>query len=345
MSEYNRNQAQQRADAIRERLRQQNLARLNANTPPEGETPPDPRLRRVEVQVQPDSVIKAAPEVSEVEAAEVEQAEPQVDYAEELKRAQDRWKAADALLKNQGADFRRTKQELEAAKRAAEEQANALRAELEELRVARERERPVSSEDLRRYFTADQIERLGEDECRNIVAAQRAIAEDITKVNRNSVQREIKEALAGVEQERKTLQELRHTQFLSTVDTLVPDWRQIDNDPEFIAWLEEVDELRGTTRRQMGEEASHALDAKRFAAVYNSFKTSRAKPTTVASPKRVLPNGVPPVSAPTAQQKVAPMTPQEVLEYRNKQARGYYKRNPKELARDQERFHMTLRRA
>lgn len=321
------NRQQQEKASNARKLMEENLRRLQGNNAPVREAAPAPEPPPVE----------EAPQ-QYVEEAVVEEAPP-VDLAAEYEQ---KWRTADGMLKQQGAEFRRIKAEMEAAAKQAREEAAAARAEAERLQAEMERVRPVSGDEVKKYFTTEQIERLGEDECRELLRVHRQMADDASRVTKASVQRELSSVLESVNAEKQSLAALKQEQFFGTVDALMPEWRNIDNDPAFMTWLEEVDPMSGHTRRELGISARDSLNAKRFAAIYTAFKDSQAKSTSVASPKRLLPNGVPSASTPTSQPKQAPVSLSEIKEYQSKQARGYYKMHPKELERDRQRVLSAL---
>lgn len=59
-------------------------------------------------------------------------------------------------------------------------------------------------------------------------------------------------------------------QFWSDLSGFVPQWKDINNDPAFQAWLLEIDPLSGITRQTILEDAQSALDVRR---VGNFFKS------------------------------------------------------------------------
>lgn len=62
------------------------------------------------------------------------------------------------------------------------------------------------------------------------------------------------------------------TDFFKTLTALVPDWEQVNQDPKFLAWLEEVDELTGASKQNLLSNAERARDAERTAKFFNAFK-------------------------------------------------------------------------
>lgn len=63
--------------------------------------------------------------------------------------------------------------------------------------------------------------------------------------------------------------------FWGELGRLVPDFDVVNQDPEFIAWLDEEDGLSGRTRKESGNAALASLDHFRVARIVNEFKSSR----------------------------------------------------------------------
>jgi len=59
--------------------------------------------------------------------------------------------------------------------------------------------------------------------------------------------------------------------FWAEIERELPNWRQINNDPNFHAWLLSVDELTGITRQTFLEQAQKSLDAKRVIAFFKTY--------------------------------------------------------------------------
>lgn len=58
----------------------------------------------------------------------------------------------------------------------------------------------------------------------------------------------------------KQTAESREQSFWSQLSTAVPDWQQINNNPDFQTWLLEVDPLTGVNRQSALEQAQRSLD-------------------------------------------------------------------------------------
>lgn len=60
--------------------------------------------------------------------------------------------------------------------------------------------------------------------------------------------------------------------FFRSLDAISPEWRTINEDPAFLRWLDEVDELTGETRQNLLGKAEAARDAVRVGKFFNSYK-------------------------------------------------------------------------
>lgn len=85
--------------------------------------------------------------------------------------------------------------------------------------------------------------------------------------------------------------------MFATLDQKVPQWRQINEDQNFLAWLDEVDIIYGTSRRASLETAFGNLDTARVVAIFATFvredsvRRSTAGPTI--DPATLIAPGVP----------------------------------------------------
>lgn len=64
--------------------------------------------------------------------------------------------------------------------------------------------------------------------------------------------------------------------FFKSLNAIVPEWEQINADPNFLAWLDEVDELTGETKQSLLSKAEQARDASRVGKFFTSFKKTSA---------------------------------------------------------------------
>lgn len=120
------------------------------------------------------------------------------------------------------------------------------------------------------------VSTYGED----FVAAVDAIAEARAKKVRDEISSDVevmKEATARTARD----------SFLASLERLVPNYAEIDRNPEFTAWLDEFDPMTGRVRRDFFQEADAANDAARIATFFVSFARSKATPRQAEAPRSV----------------------------------------------------------
>ena len=90
--------------------------------------------------------------------------------------------------------------------------------------------------------------------------------------------------------------------FFTSLMSMVPDWEQVNQDPKFLSWLDEVDELTGESRQTLLSRAEQSRDAARTAKFFNAFKktsstwaatSANALDQQVAPPTNKAPNAPP----------------------------------------------------
>lgn len=79
----------------------------------------------------------------------------------------------------------------------------------------------------------------------------------------------VREQVSTVVNRQKLTEEDR---FYQTLTGLVPDWEQINADQRWLEWLGEIDPLVGDVRQAALDTAFRAMDAKRTAAIFNTWK-------------------------------------------------------------------------
>ena len=125
-------------------------------------------------------------------------------------------------------------------------------------------------------------------------------------------------------------------QFWDGLTAQVPDWMQVNNNPDFQSWLLETDPMTGRTRQDFLAEAQSNLDAGRVAYF---FKTWLGTSGTAAEPKtrkssteleaQIAPGRSRSGAAPTGGAKT--YTPQDIQKFFQDVSHGVYK------GRDEER--------
>ena len=197
---------------------------------------------------------------------------------------------------------------------------------------------PSSSSDLGKYFTPEQVERIGEDEAMSMAlaadkAAQTAVAAAVAKIEASlKPERDARKRDA----ERETAQKRRD--FLAAVEAEVPDLYELNDTPGWHQWLAQRDGESAFTRQQSLDryQANTSLDAPAVIALFKAYKATL--PKTPAPP--VAPTGdTVPGGGPVEQPKpgLKPLSKQEI--------KDFYKAAALNKVTDQQRVEFEARRA
>ena len=80
-----------------------------------------------------------------------------------------------------------------------------------------------------------------------------------------------------------TTVQTREVSFFDKLNAAVPDWMAINDDPDFHAWLGEVDDLTGATRQDILSAAEEKRDADRVARFFKAFKKVQENKSAAAT--------------------------------------------------------------
>lgn len=123
---------------------------------------------------------------------------------------------------------------------------------------------------------------------------------------------------------KSTTEQTTESAFYERLAQTVPDWMNINDDPDFHTWLAEHDEFTGYQRQQLLTDAEKRRDAMRVARFFDAFKKSKAKTEVAAT--NSLESQVAPVStrteAPPAGKKI--WTRGEIADFYARDRRGEY---------------------
>lgn len=110
--------------------------------------------------------------------------------------------------------------------------------------------------------------------------------------------------------------------FFRSLTGMVPEWEALNVDPNFIKWLEEVDDLTGQTKQVLLSQAEQARDASRVAKFFTSYK--KATSSWAANAQQSLESQVvPPTNkAPDTPPSKKVWTRGEIAEFYNRMKRG-----------------------
>jgi len=103
--------------------------------------------------------------------------------------------------------------------------------------------------------------------------------EPLVDLIRRAAREEVQGKDAEIAELRRKLEQVSGTatanvevSFYDRLAMAVPDWQSINDDPEFHAWLGEVDELTGFQRQEILSQAEEKRDADRVARFFKAFK-------------------------------------------------------------------------
>jgi hypothetical protein len=228
--------------------------------------------------------------------------------------------------------FRVTQGMLERERReriADQERLNETVTELRE--QLRNQPKPTPATDLKQFFTDEQIEQYGEDQCRTL-------ADVAIKAAREQTQAAVSEAIAPIREQQEQAQQNakreKQAAFLSALAEQVPDYEAVNADQGWLDWLAEVDEGTGFVRQEVLNK--HVADGRAdlTARLFQAYKATRAAPP---APPVAPGNRAGPPAAPPAQ-------PSPVKGYPTKtEIRDYYKRAAIGKVSDKERTEFEAR--
>lgn len=154
------------------------------------------------------------------------------------------------------------------------EEIRALKAEIVVLQESAKEKTKAPDLNLKDMTPEAVVEQFGED----FAAAVGAIAQRIAQQQGKQFREEFE---PKVELVRKTTAQAQRAEFMRTLETIVPDWKEIDVDAGFTAFLDEVDPLSGKSRREYFNDADSTNNASRIANFFTAYKATKVPPKPV----------------------------------------------------------------
>lgn len=202
--------------------------------------------------------------------------------------------------------------------------------------AAAPQQRLVSDKDVEDYGDSIEVMRKVSREELSALAARLASIEASLQQVQTKV---VPQVQAVAHRQAETAQQ----KFWSDLTTAVPEWRSVNDNEAFQAWLLEVDPLTGIARQTYIEDAQRALDARRVAAFFQTWLKSTgqapvaqstgsatASATTSELEKQVAPGRARSAGAPQSN-KGKVYTPADIRKFFDDVRSGRYK------GREQER--------
>jgi hypothetical protein len=126
--------------------------------------------------------------------------------------------------------------------------------------------------------------------------------------------------------------------FYAYLDKNVDNWREINQDESFVEWLDAVDELSGSTRKDLIGQAYSQLNAPRVASFFSMYgKTIATEPNSTESENPTLTEFAAPSTAPNPAQdtggKMVVYSEGEIKKFYDDSRKGLYTHRQEEYAR------------
>jgi hypothetical protein len=176
--------------------------------------------------------------------------------------------------------------------------------------------------DVTQFFTPEQVEQFGEDQCKAMALAATKSAQAAVQT---AIEKEVK-PLREQEQRReaRTVEE-RKQEFTDKLTELVPNYLEIDQSEDWREWLAQEDEASGLQRQVILSNHTHVLNAQKVARMFSDFLKTKTKPAppVVGKGNGAGPSGEPPPAASPAAAR-AP-TDAEVKDFYKRAALGRVK--------------------
>ena len=205
--------------------------------------------------------------------------------------------------------------------------------ELQEQLRTLQANKPVPTVDVAQFFTPEQIEQFGEEQCMAMARAAQTAAQAATREAIEAEVRPMREAQAQTAAQ--TAAEAKR-EFVDKLAELVPDYAAIDASDEWKAWLAQEDEASGMDRGEILDKHVKLRNPQRTARMFDDFRKSRQlqqpQPPVVGRGDGAGPTGEAPA---TPAAGLRPPTDLEVREY--------YKRAGLGKVKDSERVEFEAR--
>ena len=188
--------------------------------------------------------------------------------------------------------------------------------------------------DINKFFSPEALEKLDtegvtEEALSMIVNAIVGVTADQAKTQAANLVAPIKQGIKEV-QENQAITTQQN--FWKYIDTHVPDNESVNQDPRWLAWLNETISGTSFTRRQALRDAEQKNNAEQIVELFNQFKVSVGLPVT-STVKHDLKSEVNPINpgAPSSEAGIPAgetYSRAQVKEFFNDRAKGRYKHLP-----------------
>ena len=129
-----------------------------------------------------------------------------------------------------------------------------------------------------KLITDDDVKEYGESIAVMRKAAREEVAQEIAQLRQQVGQ--LQGVLPQVQQVQAQQKKSGEQTFWSTIASEVPNWSDINNDPDFQSWLLAIDPLTGISRQTYLEDAQKNLDASRVVNFFRTWEGENGKTNT-----------------------------------------------------------------
>jgi len=149
-------------------------------------------------------------------------------------------------------------------------------------------------------FTEEDEATFGADGLDIVKKGTQAAIENATKPLRDQLAKADSDRIASLKKAAHDAETERYGKFISRLGELVPEYKKLNYDSKFLAWMGQADTYSGITRSQLFKRAEDAKDVARVAEFFVEYQHAHKRPVSEAE-KYITPVGGP--GAPTAATK------------------------------------------
>jgi hypothetical protein len=263
-------QIRKQTEAVQELYKQLNAGQDQGEGNPPADAPAIPAATTADENTAPnDAAPSPAPEqkVGDDKATE--------DFAQKYKTLQGMYNAEVPRLHQQNREMTQRIQQMEQLLASMSSQTTPVAPE-----PAAQPTKLVSDKDVEEYGESiDVMRKVSREELGSVTSRLTQLETMLKQLQTNVVPQ-----VQAVAQQQAVSSEQR---FWSDLTSAVSNWREVNDNPAFQAWLLETDPLTGITRQTYLEDAQRALDARRVSAFFRTWLESTGQ--AVAQPQGSAP--------------------------------------------------------
>lgn len=150
---------------------------------------------------------------------------------------------------------------------------------------------PAAPTDVSRFFTPEQVEKFGEEQCRVMATAAEAAADVKIQAMQSRLEAQMQPLVEARKQDQTDAATRKRQDFEDALTAAYPTWRTVDVTPEWHAWLAQTDESSGLVRQSILHSHGQRHDANRIATMFRQYEESTRAPAPPVAPHGTAGNG------------------------------------------------------